>query len=97
MIYQDPYMSSTERTAAAEIRGKLNAAVAAAAARNGVTYVDPFATGSPFNRTDASAGNVFYPSAFWAIRFEVEGISSSYHPTKTGQQYYKNIIAPTIQ
>lgn len=95
-VYQDPYMSAAEKVVATNLRNGLNAAMQSAAQRNGATYIDPFAAGSPFNRTDASAGNLFPASAFWAIRLEIENLGSSYHPTLTGQTYYKQLVQPAL-
>lgn len=96
--YQDPYFTTEERQVALNLRNALNGALGAAAVRNGVEYVDPFASGSPFNRADASAGNVFTPSATWAVRaeFAFPNFWSSFHQTKKGHDYYAAIVGPRL-
>ncbi len=90
------YMQPSEQSLAMNLRNNVNQAMANAAARHGVQYVDPFAAGSPFNRADASADVLWNSSATWALRVEVAGIGSSWHPTRKGHDYAAQVITSAL-
>lgn len=98
-LYRDPLITPSELQIALNLRNSLNGAIAAAAARNSVTFVDPFRSGSPFNRLDTSSANLFSPSATWGTRteFAFPNFWSSYHPTRAGHDYVSDLILRVVR
>ncbi|MGO3701710.1 MAG: SGNH/GDSL hydrolase family protein [Candidatus Saccharimonadales bacterium] len=92
----EPYMQPSEQRIALNLRNNINQVMAEAAARNGVEFIDPFVAGSPFNRKDAHADNITSASATWALRLEVAGIGSSWHPTRKGHDYAAQVITAAL-
>lgn len=98
-IYRDPLVTTSELQIALNLRGNLNAAIAQAATRNSVTYVDPFQSGSKFNDVTASSANLSNLSTTWGLRlleFAFPNGWSSYHPTKRGQFLVSDLVLRVV-
>ena len=99
--WQEMYMNAAEKAAAKQLRDGINGAMRDAAVRHGMTYVDPFAPGSPFLKKNIGPGEQGPRSVIWGIRAQIDpnsvvDISSSYHPTKNGQKQLKAIVKPAL-
>ena len=94
-----PWLSVGEQTIATNIETQVNSVISAAATRNGVTYVDPTAAGSPFLTRDI-LGQPTDACSLGALR-QINGIrvdfnAGSFHPNAYGQNSYTKLFSAAL-